>query len=209
MWVLKNECLVWKQLCAKNKIFNRLEALYREPVNLVNWIFFPHSPAFQNWTRNKQLKRLCLTDNMRVYFIGNNIKTFQRLRIKKSIELPQFTNYRYFYQVSGKGKDNWSQKLVVAKCLTCHTVIHRGYVFNYTIKSSTFSYNRLSYILMFNNIIISIIKKVFLLVTSGYPHKRSAFHTKINSRRKYFMASSSATLCASQCSFAIILWSFK
>ena len=159
MWVLKNECLVWKQLCAKNKIFNRLEALYREPVNLVNWIFFPHSPAFQNWTRNKQLKRLCLTDNMRVYFIGNNIKTFQRLRIKKSIELPQFTNYRYFYQVSGKGKDNWSQKLVVAKCLTCHTVIHRGYVFNYTIKSSTFSYNRLSYILMFNNIIISIIKK--------------------------------------------------
>ena len=56
-----------------------------------------------------------------------------------------------------------------------------------------------------NNIIISIIKKVL----SGYPHEWSGFHTKTNSRRKYFMASSSATLCAYQCSFAIILWSFK
>ena len=55
------------------------------------------------------------------------------------------------------------------------------------------------------NIIISTTKKVL----SGYPQKWSGFHTKTNSRRKYFMASSSATLCASQCSFAIILWSFK
>ena len=59
-----------------------------------------------------------------------------------------------------------------------------------------------------NNIIISIIKKVFLLSYKRYPHKWSAFHTKTNSI-KYFMASSSATLCASQCSFAIILPSFK
>ena len=31
MLVLKNERLVWKQLCARNKVFNRLEALHRKP----------------------------------------------------------------------------------------------------------------------------------------------------------------------------------
>ena len=31
MLVLRNERLVWKQLCARNKVFNRLEALHRKP----------------------------------------------------------------------------------------------------------------------------------------------------------------------------------
>ena len=31
MLVLKNERLIWKQLCARNKVFNRLRALYRKP----------------------------------------------------------------------------------------------------------------------------------------------------------------------------------
>ena len=48
MLVLKNERLVWKQLCARNMVFNRLEALHRKP---------SLSIAFN--TRSKTNKYIC------------------------------------------------------------------------------------------------------------------------------------------------------
>ena len=48
MLVLKNERLVWKQLCARNKVFNRLEALHRKP-----------SPSTAFNTSSKTKKYIC------------------------------------------------------------------------------------------------------------------------------------------------------
>ena len=150
---------------------------------------------------------------MRVNFIGKLIKAFKRI---KSIELQRssLTTKRNMpistklacketminpWHLSGRSVQNVSRSYTVDVYLTTPLNPRRLH----TIACRTFSCQLAS--AEKNNIIISNIKKVL----SGYPHEWSGFHTKTNSRRKYFMASSSATLCASQCSFAIILWSFK
>ena len=82
MLVLKNERLVWKQLCARNKVFNRLEALYRKPSLLI---------AFN--TRCKTKKYICALTFYRTTWLTYRERWFKWVTaIRMSLIIFEFAN---------------------------------------------------------------------------------------------------------------------